>query len=326
MERNLFVSFSRVMAMLFIIACHFCAHLGNNMLSEVFQIGVFIFFFISGYLYGDKKIDDYKLWFLNRVKRIFIPLYLYILLNICLHGGITINKTLIFQLFNLQGLFMIFQKMSLIDGPWFFTVIMICYILLIFIKKEEDKLDKYSTYGILILLVILFILFKFININISGLVLFLLGYLSKRRKLINIDKINIFVIYSIVFIACYIVRLLLHSMINNTFAYNQVIVPILNMIITFTLMAIWNYMVNNISWLKSIIKSKGFILVDKVSIYVYLIHGYFINDSFIFENNIGTVLVSFILIVVLSIAASFVLFSIGKVIEMVFIKLNKKQG
>ena len=142
------------MAMLFIIACHFCAHLGNNMLSEVFQVGVFIFFFISGFLYGDKKIDDYKKWFLNRVKRIFIPLYLYILLNICLHGGITINKTLIFQLFNLQGLFMIFQKMSLIDGPWFFTVIMICYILLIFIKKEEDKLDKCSTNGILILLVI----------------------------------------------------------------------------------------------------------------------------------------------------------------------------
>ena len=314
------------MAMLFIIACHFCAHLGNNILSEVFQVGVFIFFFISGFLYGDKKIDDYKKWFLNRVKRIFIPLYLYILLNICLNRGILNYKTFIFQLFNLQGLFMIFQKMSLVNGPWFFTVIMICYILLIFIKKGEDKLDKYSTSIILISLIILFIFFKFININISGLVLFLLGYLSKKRKLINVDKINTLVIYSIVFIACYFVRLFLHSKINDTFAYDQIIVPLLNMSITFTSMAIWNYMVNNILWLRSIIKFKGFILVDKVSIYVYLIHGNFINDRFILENNLGTVLISFVLIVVLSIAASFILFNIGKLIEVMFAKLNKKQG
>ena len=63
------ISVIRTIAVFSIIA----GHLLTMYNIEHFQfgaIGVEIFFFISGYLYSDKRIDDVKKWLVNRWKRL----------------------------------------------------------------------------------------------------------------------------------------------------------------------------------------------------------------------------------------------------------------
>lgn len=65
----------RVMAMLMIIFDHILCALplqGLSGIIQVFNSGVFIFLFLSGILFGDKEVADWKKWFGKRFLRIFI--------------------------------------------------------------------------------------------------------------------------------------------------------------------------------------------------------------------------------------------------------------
>lgn len=66
----------RTLAMLSIVTCHFLQAYANN-LCWTFNIGVQIFFVLSGYLYGHKDVDNWPRWFINRFIKIFIPVYIY---------------------------------------------------------------------------------------------------------------------------------------------------------------------------------------------------------------------------------------------------------
>lgn len=129
------VSFVRVCAMLFIIVCHLGSHFGSVLIGQFFNVGVPIFFMISGYLYGGRTIQDLRMWLKKRIIRLYIPLLLW---GICMFAFTLMQgealpsiKEYIFFLLNLHGLNFIFYNMhDLAWGPWFFTVIMFCYILL----------------------------------------------------------------------------------------------------------------------------------------------------------------------------------------------------
>lgn len=71
------VSVTRVCAMFFIIICHLGSYFGLVPVGQFFNVGVPIFFLISGYLYGDKKIFDTGKWIKGRLVRIYVPLLLW---------------------------------------------------------------------------------------------------------------------------------------------------------------------------------------------------------------------------------------------------------
>ena len=55
----------RVVATLLILACHFVQESNNSLLilsAQFLNVGVSIFFFLSGFLYGNKDIKDSKSW------------------------------------------------------------------------------------------------------------------------------------------------------------------------------------------------------------------------------------------------------------------------
>ena len=107
-ERNA-ISFIRMLATVSIVLCHFASW--DSRLSAVGQflnVGVPVFFLISGFLYGLKDISKPTQWLLKRCLTVLIPVYLYylvsglLLLAIGKLGVIEIKRVLI-QMLNLQG-------------------------------------------------------------------------------------------------------------------------------------------------------------------------------------------------------------------------------
>ena len=132
-NKDFAIQIIRVISMLFIIICHLCDYSNNpyiSSLGQFFNIGVFIFLFISGFLYGSKKIDNNKKWLFHRLKKIMVPVYVFvcffILFNFILTKFLNLNYFFIYLL-DLQYFF---GSMPNIGHLWFCTIIMICYLLL----------------------------------------------------------------------------------------------------------------------------------------------------------------------------------------------------
>ena len=93
------------------------------------NLGVLIFLFISGYLYGNKEIIDWKKWFLNRVYRICIPMWIFMIIDFIIEYLLwdTINcKYIVIYAFNLQGIL----GTNIGGGTlWFLTLLMFCYLI-----------------------------------------------------------------------------------------------------------------------------------------------------------------------------------------------------
>ena len=56
-DKNPNIGFARFIAMCFIIVCHILQYFGYE-LAWWLNVGVQMFLFISGFLYGNKNIDD----------------------------------------------------------------------------------------------------------------------------------------------------------------------------------------------------------------------------------------------------------------------------
>lgn len=115
-------------------------HSISAFLSEVFNVGTTLFLFISGFLYGEKKVGSYPKWFYRRIKRICIPMYIY-MASVFVYRVIFVTHTaepfkyLLYAL-NLQGICFVYLRFDYslfsvkgTDHLWFLTVIMMCYLL-----------------------------------------------------------------------------------------------------------------------------------------------------------------------------------------------------
>lgn len=142
------VSLARIAGMIFIVACHIGNHFNNAIVSQVFNVGVPLFFVISGGLCADKEIKQPRQWLAQRFARLYMPLLawaLYYLISALIQQNGHLEKDTVFalvlMLFNLQGLRHFFTGFISVDGPWFFTIIMICYALVIPYKRLEKKFN-----------------------------------------------------------------------------------------------------------------------------------------------------------------------------------------
>lgn len=72
------ISLIRMLAMLSIIACHFCQYY-NNEWAWWLNIGVQVFFILSGYLYGNKDIADSIGWIKRQFIKILVPYYIFLI-------------------------------------------------------------------------------------------------------------------------------------------------------------------------------------------------------------------------------------------------------
>jgi len=69
---NYTLIFSRILAMFLILACHAASWMGLEALEQVLCVGVPIFFFISGYIYGNKVITSAKQFLKKRINLLHV--------------------------------------------------------------------------------------------------------------------------------------------------------------------------------------------------------------------------------------------------------------
>lgn len=124
----------RICGAALIFLCHACNESGTlvgGMLGQLFNIGVPMFFILSGYLHGQKAAPKNKLkWYGRKIERLMLPLYIFIAILAILYlaAGLSIDLSIWGQtIIPICGLT---QKYIPGCGQlWFLTHLLICYLL-----------------------------------------------------------------------------------------------------------------------------------------------------------------------------------------------------
>lgn len=121
--------------MLMIIGCHIMQYYGNG-LAWWFNVGVQIFLCISGFLYGQKNIDNVTCFYNKRLKKILIPYYL-----VFIPFGI-IEFVFARDVFSIKDYAMGLVLCSTIKGAehlWFIPTILMCYLITPLLQEYRNK-------------------------------------------------------------------------------------------------------------------------------------------------------------------------------------------
>lgn len=141
------ISFIRCLAVVLILIIHIRQSFGLSNAGFPWFTAVPIFLMISGYLYGQKKIENVKKWLKNRIKKIIIPYYLLLIIN----SFIVIFFTNQFNFVEfLKGLLLFPSfKMSIFKMAhmWYMPYIIICYFITPLLERIFSKLHKMQKRG-----------------------------------------------------------------------------------------------------------------------------------------------------------------------------------
>lgn len=171
MNRLSYCTYIRIIAMASIVLCHVVQHHPNlyvQMSSQFFNIGVQIFFCLSGFLLGYKgNMRPIGTWYKKRMKRIYIPWLLFVAVLAIIHlckGNNIFTWNWLRLLFGLQG--------TEVGVPgaghtWFITSLLLCYALTPLLNACIQRVKPRIT---CILLAIAPITFAFFPINVFTLI------------------------------------------------------------------------------------------------------------------------------------------------------------
>lgn len=189
MEREYEISIIRIISTVFIVTCHIQQHY-NIGLCWWFNVGVQIFFFMSGYLLG-ANVDKNAKWMFRRIKRIFVDYYIYILIIVCLYYLFTpetITLQIIIDL--LCGKKTIYGAEQL----WFIRPLILCYLHIFLIDYFVSRMANHKVINKIIGSAIILVGCFFFSVEVDShwLVVFISGYIVK--KLFNTGKNHLFVV------------------------------------------------------------------------------------------------------------------------------------
>lgn len=129
-RQSIAISYLRVLAIIAVLSCHFLQSVGNRW-AWILNIGVQIFFFISGYLYGFKQIDDWPKWYVKRIKRVYIPFIVMVMIFLPLYY--TFDSGATFSCVQFIGYISDTQWFvgggKSLEHLWFVTAIFLCYMI-----------------------------------------------------------------------------------------------------------------------------------------------------------------------------------------------------
>lgn len=328
------ISIIRVFSMLLIIAAHFLTWKGINCF-QISTVGVACFLFISGYLYGNKTIDNRKDWIKKRVNRVLVPFWI-LAVALSIYLVIKGDYQLAFiqvveSFFNLQGLHsIVYIPFALGNGHlpglahcWFLTVIVLCYVGVVLLKNSCVEKFGDNHPGMLLLLAILFhIAFCFINIAIGCFIVFFVGYFYRRLESSCKTSNVLFVYMTLVMLVAVAIRLVLKKYIDGERFYDFFIASFSS-----NVCAIWCFVLVKLtsekySLLATVTAKKSWKWIDKMTYPLYLTHYMFLKEPFAPPPHSMYVWTEAALFVVLSMVSAILLSMITEAIEKMF--YNKK--
>ncbi len=287
------ITILRVVSMLMIVLCHIISFYtfipGSQILGKIFDVGVFTFFLISGYLYGTKERKPFKNFILKRVVHILIPVLSVIIIDlVVLYFFFSESysiETVFCYIFNLQGLAFIswdlfdrfFVQISNLGPLWFASVILLCYCMLPSLHHIRNKITKPIQWGIFWMAILLSAVLQYaVNIDLFFFVTFYLGFLLSntdyREKKIPFSRLLPF---SLFLILMQVLRLYLQSVVDGgTFYFtfvslSHIALGLLFFIFFVELNKIIPRTFDNIAN-SGLVRS-----LDKASLHIYLVHGIF---------------------------------------------------
>lgn len=227
-----YADYIRVIAMFFILLCHIVQENSNvyiQMSAQIFNIGVPMFFILSGFLFGisTKNITKWKEWYKKRIKRIFIPYWFFVIIlgiiYIIQRKGI-FNLNWLLLVFGLQG-----SNVGILGAgqTWFITSIIICYLCTPLIRKIAN--NEYAN----VIMAMLYVIFPCIlslfkpawpSTLLCPITSYSIAYLIGK----NINKIDFKMNYAFIAIlilgTAFGIRFISRIMFDGTFLYERVIV------------------------------------------------------------------------------------------------------
>lgn len=321
----------RLIATLMIISCHILQGLD---LEAAFwlNVGVQIFFVLSGYLYSKKEIKDVKLFYKKQYRKIIVP---YIILITIIFTTLKISKLpMIDNKFTLLGIFLGFQNWTgtsaIVSHTWFISYILLCYLITPILKKikifnnTENYLKTILGFIALALILQLFISYSVINIIGSYILLYIIGYIlgntdsKKMRKICIVFVTLTLLILPLRIWVQYYNPVTLINFINYFKIGSSDFISYHHGLIGISLFLIIALLFKKIKYNKLLYYS------DKYSYYVYLVHQIFILKNYSLLNISQSLLLNILLIIIVTIISAIVLYYLTKLFNLVIDVLIKK--
>lgn len=128
------ISIIRIIAMILIVSCHITQGYGQP-IAFILNVGVQLFFLISGFLYGKVEIPSALDFYKKRIVKIYIPFIIVVLLFAGIYKILGVEsvswRQLIPYVFNMQAFV---RPIEGLNHMWFLSVIIICYIITPIVK------------------------------------------------------------------------------------------------------------------------------------------------------------------------------------------------
>lgn len=181
---------------------------------ELYSFHIPLFFFLSGYVFGVKKYNDFKEFLLSKIRSIIIPLlsfsiFIFVfdfIVRYLILGTMSLKNLL----FEIPGFFIQIRGTFLGGSLWFLTCLFVTEIMFYLIIKVTKNDKVKILLSIIICAIVGYIYFRYINkllpwavdASLTAIFFLGLGYLSKMCKerinnIINIKTAVFFVIINV---------------------------------------------------------------------------------------------------------------------------------
>ena len=273
-----FATYYRVIGTVFILLCHFVQQSGNTLLmmsAQFFNIGVSMFFILSGFLFGVRNdITQNSLkWYGKRIKRIYIPYEIFVIFLLIVHiicNLNVLNLNWLLLALGLQG-----SVVGVLGGEqtWFITAILVCYLATPIIDKifncsKKSLKRKSMVLAIILLLPLIFALipFSFIFTLFTPICWYALAYFAgKIYDRIRFSKKYVFIAFITICFA-FGVRLIAKLYFDGTIWYDKIVTGYSHTLAAFCIF----YIVAAVFQNKK--PGKLIVLISNISFEVYLYH------------------------------------------------------
>ncbi len=312
------ISCIRFISFMMIIICHILQGLGNE-LAFWFNLGVQIFFFMSGYLYGNKKIKNYSNFFKDKLEKILLPLSILVIIMAIMEKvffDVSYSKEL--YLANILGYGGFYGTLESLGHIWFVSYILLCYLITpILDKLIKDNDKKVRNFVIILLLLISFSIFKVTPIKVAWICNYILGYFyASSCKNYNTRKVFVLVLVIMTVFILPISLILKYDLVSNIprlfIKYRVLICGFEHVFLGSLLFILLKYIFDKIKIKYNVILKFS----DKYSYYIYLVHLIFILDYFSLLHFTNYLVINIILIFIMSIISALILFYLCKMIIM----------
>lgn len=291
-KRNPVISLSRICGMLLIVLCHVvvCYNVPiGSALSGFFNCGVELFLLISGYLFGQRIIDDWGAFYSKRFRTVSIPA---IITSVLVMAALLIVRqplewqSIVAYLLDAEGLLFLnwdfvtsnlFNEILSLGPLWFTTIIMLCYLLIPLLQRVAHLNSiRYILFIIIGLVIVIICPF----IHLEYFFVFSIGYFAGKINLLDKIECKEFLLFTGLFILSLLFRVWAHRYIGSSPLYARLT------IIPSTISGAWFIALfafinsTNPERTKLFASSRSIQLCDKYSYYIFLSHGVFCMGTF----------------------------------------------